>query len=61
MKVIDFNLSYNAIEDLNCAIKEFVTDHRKLEFGKYVQALCDELKEKSQEDASIASFPSFQL
>ena len=51
----------NAIEGLNRAIKEFVTDHRKLEFGKYVQALCDELKEKSQEDASIANFPKLPI
>jgi len=47
----------NALEGLNHALKDFVTEHQSLAFGPYVAALCKELADRSAASSLIANFP----
>ena len=47
----------NALEGTNHAIKEDVVENKKLEFGFYLESLCEDLSVRSETSGKLACFP----
>ena len=48
----------NAVEGINRSLKENINKYEKLEFGKYLELICEELVEMSEASGNIISFPN---
>jgi len=46
----------NAVEGINGSLKQNLTKYEKIEFGKYLELISEELIERSEQSAKIASF-----
>ena len=51
----------NALEGTNRAIKEDVVENKKLEFGFYLELLCEDLRVRSEFSGKLACFPKTPL